>query len=362
MLSGLVRALIVSALLLSVAGSVGLRSVAAADFAVNDVVVTTDSLNLRSAAGTSASVKQVLNLGQRLMIKDGPQAKNGYDWYKVILLGDSDETPINGWVAADFIALEDNGQDFAKAKWVVVSDGPVNVRTGAGTSNSIVTTMADEETASVKGSAGLKTANGYMWINVLLNSGSSGWVATDFLSVLTSDPGDGGNNGGDYATAEGVEIVDGPVNVRSKPSLSGTITSVQDTGLKFFIVADSDLVDADGYSWVNIMNFGGVRGWVATDFTAPVADMPCGDGACYPEELNPFFEASAATVTDGPVNLRASAGTSSQILLTLQNGDYLWLSKPITDHVEEADGYTWIQVSVAGKTGWIAIDFISPAD
>ena len=95
MLSGLVRALIVSALLLSVAGSVGLRSVAAADFAVNDVVVTTDSLNLRSAAGTSASVKQVLNLGQRLMIKDGPQAKNGYDWYKVILLGDSDETPIN---------------------------------------------------------------------------------------------------------------------------------------------------------------------------------------------------------------------------------------------------------------------------
>jgi hypothetical protein len=61
------------------------------------------------------------------------------------------------------------------------------------------------------------------------------------------------------------------------------------------------------------------------------------------------------------VNLRASAGTSSQILLTLQNGDYLWLSKPITDHVEEADGYTWIQVTVAGKTGWIAIDFISPA-
>ena len=360
MLSGLVRALIVGALLLSIAGSVGLRSAAAADFAVNDVVVTTDSLNLRSAAGTSAGVTQVLNVGQRLMIKDGPQAKNGYDWYKVILLGDSDETPINGWVAADFIALEDNGQDFATAKWVVVSDGPVNVRTGAGTSNSIVTTMADGETASVKGSAGLKTASGFTWINLLLNDGSSGWVATDFLSVLNSDPGDSGSDGG-YTNAEGVEIVDGPVNVRSDPSLSGSISSVQQTGAEFFIVADSDLVDADGYTWVNITSFGAVHGWVATAFTAPVADMPCGDGACYPEELNPFFEASAATVTDGPVNLRASAGTSSTILMTLQTGDYLWLSKPITDHVEEADGYTWIQVSVAGKTGWIAIDFISPA-
>jgi uncharacterized protein YgiM (DUF1202 family) len=362
MVSGLVRAFIVGALLLSVGLTAGMRSAAAATFAKNETVVATDSLNLRSAAGTSASVKQVLNNGQRMMITDGPQTANGYDWYKVMLLGDSDETPITGWVAGDFIASEGNGDDFANAQWVVVSDGPVNVRMSAGTSGSIVTTMAQDETATVIGRTGLKTANGYTWVNLLLNDNSSGWVATDFLSILSKDPGDNGGNDGDYANAEGVEIIDGPVNVRSKPSLSGSVTSLQDTGLKFFIVADSDLVDADGYTWVNIMNFGGVRGWVATDFTAPVADMPCGDGACYPEELNPFFESSAATVTDGPVNLRASAGTSGTILMTLENGDYLWLVKPITDHVEEANGYTWIQVSVAGKTGWIAIDFITPAN
>ena len=361
MVSGLVRAFIVGALLLSVGLTAGMRSAAAATFAKNDVVVTTDSLNLRSAAGTTASVKQVLNVGQRLMIKDGPQAKNGYEWYQVILIGDSDETPINGWIAADFIALEDNGQEFAKAQWVVVSDGPVNVRQSAGTSGSIVTTMAQDETASVIGRTGLKTANGYTWINLLLNDNSSGWVATDFLAVLTADPGDGGSDGG-FGNAEGIEVVDGPLNVRSTPSPTGSISSVAQTGFKAYIVADSELVDAGGYTWINITTFGAVHGWVATDFVKPVADMPCGDGACYPEELNPFFESSAATVTDGPVNLRASAGTSGKILMTLEDGDYLWLVKPITDHVEEANGYTWIQVSVAGKTGWIAIDFITPAN
>jgi uncharacterized protein YgiM (DUF1202 family) len=362
MVSGLVRAFIVGALLLSVGLTAGMRSAAAATFAKNETVVATDSLNLRSAAGTSASVKQVLVNGQRMMITDGPQSKNGYDWYKVTLLGDSDETPITGWVAADFIATEDNGQDFANANWVVVSDGPVNVRPSAGTSGSIVTTMDQDETASVIGRTGLKTANGYTWVNLLLNNNNSGWVATDFLSVLSEDPGDNGSNDGDYANAEGVEIVDGPVNVRSNPTLSGSVTSVEKTGSKFFRVNDADLVTADGYTWIKIMNFGGVRGWVATAFTKPVADMPCGDGACYPEELNPFFEASAATVTDGPVNLRASAGTSATVLMTLKDGDYLWLYKPVSDHVEEANGYTWIQVSVAGKTGWIAIDFITPAN
>jgi len=186
-------------------------------------------------------------------------------------------------------------------------------------------------------------------------------VATDFLSILTADPGDGGNNGG-FEGAEGVEVIDGPLNVRSTPSLTGSISSTVQTGSKFFIAANSDLVDADGYTWVNITSLGAVHGWVVTDFVSPIADMPCGDGACYPEELNPFFEADAAIVTDGPVNLRASAGTSATILMTLENGDYLWISKPIVDHVEEANGYTWIEVTVAGETGWIAIDFISAAE
>jgi uncharacterized protein YgiM (DUF1202 family) len=362
MISGWVRALVVGALLLAVGVSLGPRSVSAADFEKNDIaVVATDLLNVRSDAGLDGRIVTTFGNGLRLLILDGPRDADGYTWYKVQGIGDSDEDPLVGWVASDFIAAEGAEDNFASARWVVVSDGPVNVRMGAGTSRSIVTTMAEGETASVIGRTGLSDANGYTWINLLLNDGSSGWVATDFLSILTADPGDGGNEGG-FDGAEGVEVIDGPLNVRNTPSLTGSIGHTVQTGFKFFIAIDSDLVEADGYTWVNITTFGAIHGWVATDFVSPIADMPCGDGACYPEELDPYFQVSAAIVTDGPVNLRASAGTSADILMTLEDGDYLWISKPVVDHVEEANGYTWIEVTAAGETGWVAIDFISPAE
>ena len=365
MVSGLIRALVVGALLLSMGVALGARSAAAADFEKNDIaVVATDLLNVRSSAGLDGRIVTTFGDGLRLLILDGPEEADDYTWYKVQGIGDSDEDPLVGWVAADFIVLEDHGLGFDNAKWVEVTDGPVNMRNAAGLAGRIIDTLAEGETADVVADTDLKIADGYTWIKLSQDSGGTGWVAVDFLTVLAKDPGDddGEGDGTGFDGAEGVEVVDGPLNVRSEPSLSGSISTTVETGFKYFIVADSDLVDADGYTWVNIMNFGGVSGWVATDFVNPVADMPCGDGACYPEELNPFFEADAAIVTDGPVNLRASAGTSADILMTLEYGDYLWISKPIVDHVEEANGYTWIEVTVAGETGWIAIDFISPAE
>lgn len=361
MISGPFRALIAGALLLAISITLETPTIAAADFEKNDIaVVATDLLNVRSDAGLDSRVLTTFGNGLRLLILDGPREDDGYAWYKVQGIGDSDEEPLVGWVAADYIVAESADDDFANVRWVIVADGPVNARTGAGTSHTIVTTLVEGETASVIEGTSLERANGYTWIELRLNDGSSGWVATDFLMPLADDPGDDGNGTG-FDGAEGVQVVDGPVNVRTDPSLSSSVSSVQDAGLKFFIVSDSDLVDADGYTWINIMNFGGVRGWVATAFLAPVADMPCGDGACYPEELDPFFQVSAAIVSDGPVNLRASAGTAAEIVMTLEDGDYLWISQPIVDHVEEANGYTWIEVTVAGETGWVAIDFIAPA-
>jgi uncharacterized protein YraI len=251
---------------------------------------------------------------------------------------------------------------FAGALGVRVTDGPLNVRDIAGLGGAAFTALDTGAEVPVDTRAVITDADQYTWIRVVTSAGT-GWVATDFIEPLNYAPDVDGADGG-FATAEGVEVIDGPVNVRSDPSLSGGISSVQDTGTQFSKVGGSDLVLADGYTWINIMNLGGVRGWIATDFLSPIADLPCTDGACSPEELNAFFGATGAFVTDGPLNLRSEPGTNSPILMTLEDGDYLTIESVIDANPYEADGYLWIQVTPAGtnSTGFVAIDFVTPAE
>ncbi len=133
--------------------------------------MTTDVLNLRSDAGTDGSVITTLGNGMRLLVTDGPREDDGYVWYRVTVLGDSDEEPLRGWVAEDFIALEgDSGGGFDSASWVRVIDGPVNVREVPGTSNEILTVADEGESFEVIASSDLIPAGGYSWINVVYTS------------------------------------------------------------------------------------------------------------------------------------------------------------------------------------------------
>jgi uncharacterized protein YgiM (DUF1202 family) len=69
------------------------------EFDIGDaVVVTTDRLNLRSAAGTSAAVITVLPYGTKLAVADGPVSANGYTWYQVKTAGGT-----TGWVAGEYL-------------------------------------------------------------------------------------------------------------------------------------------------------------------------------------------------------------------------------------------------------------------
>lgn len=64
------------------------------------------------------------------------------------------------------------------------------------------------------------------------------------------------------------------------------------------------------------------------------------------------------SVTEGPLNLRAEANTTSDIVTTLETGAVLdVLSGP-----EEGEGYTWWQVvDEQGNQGWVVQEFLQPA-
>jgi uncharacterized protein YgiM (DUF1202 family) len=323
------------------------------------VVVATDALNLRSDAGTDGRIVTVLGTGMRLMITDGPRDDDGYTWYKVNVLGDSDEGPLTGWVAEDFIELEDRPTDIGNALWVEVSDGPVNMREAPGLEADIVDTLSTGETADVLRDNGLDVADGYTWLHVEQDGGESGWIAIDFLTPLSSDPGDGGGTPDGFEDALGVEVVDGPVNVRQDAGLDQTIVGTLQTGAEVPVAVSGELVSADGYDWIEVRFGNGIPGFVATDFLAPLAYSPNLGSS---DALSAFVDVEGAFVTDGPLNIRAEPGTSSDILLTLESGDFVWVAQPVIENTATVGDYIWIVVDVAGETGWVAIDFISPAE
>ena len=479
---------IVIALVLGVAliGPQLTRAQDSGSIAVGDtVMIGEDGVNIRDDFGTDGKIITTLDTGILLEIIDGPESANGYTWWMgVVQNEDSVDQGISGWVVEDFLTIEDGetptpgdgtntptptatatgtpddgGDDeltFDNAGWIIVVDGPVNLRKNPGLEGSVIRTLSTDETATVVNPSVLTDRDGYTWINVTTEDDETGWVATDFLDPLADDPCPGDScapsehqdlidadavvvvdgplnirssasvNGtildtvatgavintaaegqvktaGDFdwlkvdyqgddawvavdfvavsdkvcevspcipddsssddpfADALGVRVVDGPLNVRDVAGLSGTVLTVLENGAEVPVDPRAVLTDADGYTWIRIVT-ATLNGWVATDFVEPMDTAPCADGACYPAELNEFFGATGAVVIDGPLNLRAEPGTSSDILLTLEDGDYMWIESVIGPDPYEADGYLWIEVSVAGRTGFVAIDFIAAVD
>lgn len=72
-----------------------------------------------------------------------------------------------------------------------------------------------------------------------------------------------------------------------------------------------------------------------------------------------FAAGDAVVVGDDPVNLRADASASAEIVAELSSGTEL----VITGEMETADGYDWypVEVTATGEAGFVAQEFIEPA-
>lgn len=130
------------------------------------VVVTADSLNVRSGPGTEYGRIGSLKKGTELTILE-----DHGDWYKVTT------GKMSGYVSASFVSTE------AVTQQAIVLAGPLNVRSGPGTGYSRVGTLKLGATVEVLGSS-----NGWYQIS----TGSlTGYVSGQYVSILeelTSSP------------------------------------------------------------------------------------------------------------------------------------------------------------------------------
>lgn len=138
------------------------------------------------------------------------------------------------------------------------------------------------------------------------------------------------------------------LNVRSAPSLNGTIVSKVSAGQTFNVVNAL----ADG-SWVQI-NANGVVGWVSGPLVRLSGATPTAPTQPQPQQPQPSSPTGFVATMLANLRLRSFPAISNNTVLTVPSGSAV----PIL--ARNADT-SWIKVSFNGQIGWVSIRYVSIA-
>jgi len=217
----------------------------------------------------------------------------------------------------------------------VVTGSSVNVRTGPGTANAVVTQVSKGDSLKVLA----KSAD---WVKISLNNGKEGWIKSSYLNVKTSSS-DSGSTTDKY-----VQITGKIVNVRKGPGTGyGIVTKI---GLN-----EKHKLLGEQKGWYKIQA-GSKQGWISATLAkkvtvaAPAPSTPAPTPTPSPglpvPVPTPLPSQTTLTVTGNIVNIRSAGNLEAQVLDKVSLGTRL----PVL-----AKAGDWYQVQLTGGTsGWIA--------
>lgn len=248
-------------------------------YAVDDQIFVADGpVNIRSGAGTGFSIVGSLPTNAQMCVLAGPTSANGYTWYRIQTTGGS----VAGWIAGEFTGLTSSGGCTAAppppASFAVgdrlISSGTVTVRETANASGTVVQTLGSSSQMCVL--KGPETVSGTKWYQIRTTGGTvTGWVTEQNLAMhsagicLTAEQPYPPYNVGDH-----IIVADGPLNVRSTASTSGSVVGSLATDAHMCVLEGPTV--ANGYKWYRIRTTGGtVTGWVAGQFTSLYDALNC---------------------------------------------------------------------------------------
>jgi uncharacterized protein YgiM (DUF1202 family) len=225
-----------------------------------EVHVNTDGVNLRREPGLGGGIIATLNANTNAGVIGGPQAADGYEWYKIGIGGGAS---ISGWMASDFLSegavgIPGEPTGFPEGSWVWTTTD-LNLRSDPGTGNGVVATYGMHEAATII--TGPQPANGYGWYQVeMADDRNVGWMAGEFLEYAPTEP-----------TGSRRRVSDGPLNLRSNPTINASIVTSLPTGT-IVVVSDASFVQEGAHLWASVYleSNPDVSGWVDQHFTEEI--------------------------------------------------------------------------------------------
>ncbi|MFS0787783.1 SH3 domain-containing protein [Shouchella sp. 1P09AA] len=267
---------------------------------------TTARLNLRSGAGTSHRVLTTLPIGQKLELLQ----KQG-NWYQVKA---GNQT---GWVSSEFVSTSnENVGDNNPSLGSATTTARLNLRSGAGTSHRVLTTLPVGQKLELLQKQG-------NWYQVKAGN-QTGWVSSEFVSTSNENVGDNNPSLGSATTTA-------RLNLRSGAGTSHRVLTTLPVGQKL------ELLQKQG-NWYQV-KAGNQTGWVSAEFIQT-------SGGNNVDNSNPSLGSATTTAR---LNLRSGAGTSHRVLTTLPVGQKLELLQKQGN---------WYQVKAGNQTGWVSAEFV----
>ena len=212
----------------------------------NEGTVTADALNVRSGPSTSYSITTKLYKGDKVEILE---TSNG--WHKIKASNGK-----IGWVSGDYIKVSSGStsQPSTSTTKATVTADSLNVRSGAGTSYSVITKLSKGTVVDVIESA----SNG--WKKIKTSGGTTGWVSGDYLT--TGSAGNSSTNNSTSQTSYKATVNTDSLNMRKD---AGTSYSVITKLSKGTVV---DVLESASNGWKKIKTSNGTIGWVSGSYLA----------------------------------------------------------------------------------------------
>ena len=287
----------------------------------NEGTVTADALNVRSGPSTSYGITTKLYKGDKVEILE---TSNG--WHKIKASNGK-----IGWVSGDYIKVYSGSTSQTSYKATVTATS-LNVRSGAGTSYSVITKLSKGTVVDVIESA----SNG--WKKIKTSNGTTGWVSGDYLTT-----GSAGNSSTDNSTSQTsykATVNTDSLNMRKG---AGTSYSVITKLSKGTVV---DVLESASNGWKKVKTSNGTTGWVSGSYlTTGVVEYPSTDNSTSQTSYK-------ATVNTDSLNMRKGAGTSYSVITKLSKGT-------VVDVLESAsNGWKKIKTS-NGTIGWVSGSYLA---
>ena len=319
------------------------------------------SMNFRSGAGTGASVIGTLAAGSTGTVIGGPINSGGYRWWNLRTSSGS-----TGWAAANWLVTTSGtstppppptdpppptGGKFAIGDSVRVTES-LNMRSGPGTGNGVVTVLAVGTIGTVL--QGPTSGSGYTWWRIQTGSGT-GWVVENWLvkqggtttpppTPTPTDPPP--PTGGTFAIGDTVRVTES-LNMRSGPSTGNGVIRTLPVGTTGKVLEGP--TSGSGYTWWRIETSIGT-GWVVENWIVKTG----GTTTPPPPASGKFAIGDAVRVTES-LNLRSSASTGGGVITVLPAGT----TGTVLEGPATGSGYTWWRIQTSLGTGWAAQDWLT---
>ena len=290
---------------------------------------TTDYLNLRKGAGLSYDVIMTIPKGSTVTVLDN----SNKEWAKV-----KTSTGVQGWCSKEYLTFGSTPSSTPKPTptptptpkptGTAKTTDYLNLRTGPGTSYSVIITMAKGDTITV-----LDNSSNKNWAQVETRDGRQGWCSKEYLDF---------SDGSGSSTTTLVAKTTDYLNLRKGAGLSYDVILTMAKG------STVTVLDNSNKEWAKVKTSTGVQGWCSKEyltFSSSPTPTPTPKPTPTPTPEKKYVRTTTA------LNFRTGSGMNYSVIRTLPSGTVLTVLNDSNDD--------WFQVQdSSGTKGYVSTEYV----